>query len=769
MTILKLLSKKRISRALFKVCRINGFDSVAQIETYFSEHQSFDDLQWCGTQEKKELHALINSDLKKLASQWQIPTEILATPSIVRTADHILKQENLLHEHQMSIFKESLKIYEGTQPLIPSEIAKKLELYERYVRGRRRLAIKRIFQKLGALQPMKEDLLLNYNLDVAASLISIDEISARHINTRADTSFTPEFLGLLFGAYLQEQFSLLGEPEEVLAGNFLGHRHYWSRFYLVRKELTAVMDFDAFIQEVHTLVETRNSENGAIDFKRFVSYFTRNATTSQIEALVPVARKLLIKELGQHVNEDGNLVFQLKKIASVHLYLFEALDQLKVPSNPSAIRKKVNELYPEIYIDPLSFKKLMKAKWGFTNHRQAYGLKKWKQHRAGTAIIEEQSVLEEIKTKYPFNSKAYWQAHWEFQFIRLQKFAEAESRLPDKHGPEEEKKLFHFLVSQEQRIRIGKLEPWREIAFKEFRKRFPAKNRDYNDALWEENFQEFKEFVQKHLRLPRKCGPKEENRVYNWFSNNRYGISKGKLTPEKERQFSRFVNALSTKNRSHWELAWDKRFEELSLFVQTNHRLPKQEAPGEEDSLANWLRRQLRKNKQGELQPYQLLQLERLNKIEPPKPAIIHKELWEENWTSLRAFVDEQDRLPKLKPETREEKKLYSWLNIQTTRANKGLLSRGQKSRIVKIKAEYPYIKTVHHELDWDERYEVIRQFCWKHKRLPGRNNSTEEATLCHWWRNQYRRMKKGRLELRQKRMLKEIRDRYIYRKLKDI
>lgn len=165
--------------------------------------------------------------------------------------------------------------------------------------------------------------------------------------------------------------------------------------------------------------------------------------------------------------------------------------------------------------------------------------------------------------------------------------------------------------------------------------------------------------------------------------------------------------------------------------------------------------------KKGELQSYQLLQLEHLLKTDPPKPPIVIKERWEERWSELEAFAEAHSRLPKRNSGSSEEKSLYSWLNIQYTRANKGKLSRGQKTRIKKLKAQYPFIKTQHYKLDWDERLEEVREFTKTHGRLPGRNGPYRESLLNHWWRNQFRRKKKGRLDFRQIEQISMLKRRY--------
>src|SRR5690606_2922808 len=93
MTIIKLLGKKRITRQLFRVCRLNKFDSLSQIEEYYIEHGTFETLAFCGEEEKKELESLIDTGLLRFAAQWDLPKQLLKKNSVVLTADHLLKKK----------------------------------------------------------------------------------------------------------------------------------------------------------------------------------------------------------------------------------------------------------------------------------------------------------------------------------------------------------------------------------------------------------------------------------------------------------------------------------------------------------------------------------------------------------------------------------------------------------------------------------------------------------------------------------------------------
>ena len=123
----------------------------------------------------------------------------------------------LFPEDQSKVFKASLHIYSGKPLLSLSELAREMGRSEMRLFKARNYSLKRTLKLLRSLKLLNEDLLGNYELDVASNLITIDEAQAQRINEKAGTGFTPEFLSLLFGVHLESQYALLGEPVEVLA------------------------------------------------------------------------------------------------------------------------------------------------------------------------------------------------------------------------------------------------------------------------------------------------------------------------------------------------------------------------------------------------------------------------------------------------------------------------------------------------------------------------------------------------------------------------
>src|SRR5690606_18237832 len=240
--IVKLLAKKDISRQLFRVCRMHGFETRSQVERYFQEHGSFKGLNWISAEDIAELEGLVNADLLRLGRQWRLPEALLRSQSLVRITDHLL-ESSILPPERLQLLKASAKIYQNTRLRSVFEVAPEGGMAENNLKAVRTRTITALVKNLRSLQVLREDLLHGYDLDLTAPMIHIDEEWARQVNKESDTRFSSEFLGLLFGTYLEKKYALLGKPEEVLAGSYLGYRHCWSGFYLLRRDLASAFDF----------------------------------------------------------------------------------------------------------------------------------------------------------------------------------------------------------------------------------------------------------------------------------------------------------------------------------------------------------------------------------------------------------------------------------------------------------------------------------------------------------------------------------------------
>lgn len=759
----KLVGKKEISRELFKVCRINGFENLDQIEAYFEEHGSFDLLERCSLTVRRELESLLEIDLRRLASTWNIPAALANCGSVVRIADFLMHQE-LLTNGQMENFKAWFQIYKGEKPLSPYQVSEQRGIALNNLRHQRRRMISEVWEKLLSLKCIKDDLQRNYGLDPLSPLIVIDDALTGKINAKVKTNFTPAFLGFLLGAYLEEQFSSVGGREEVLSGNFVGSRYYWTRFYLVKKKLAAALDIETLVQESARLCRSADSGIRSLHFNPFVSHFIRvkDLSASDSEVLFAVAGEILFRELGLKPGKDGKLLFQQKTEAPLGRYCCEALQALGEVSSPSAIRSKIEELQPTVFVDPQKFAQTLLAEKAITGYKGLYGLRSWFPKGDGSLNLQDPGLLKEIREKNPKKDSEYWRAHWEQRCEELKEFVETEARLPKKRGNAAEKSLSIWLGEQLRKDK-AKLDSWQQELLEEILKGFPVTAEEKRKAQWVQKLEELYDFTASHKRLPRTIGDVQERRLYGWFWDQKGRIKKRKLPYQQQALIEEFERRypFQAKNK---ERDWDENFSRLKAFLKEHSFFPKTTGSPEEIRLYKWYKEQERRLEAGELDRKQHLGINEVAVYYHERPVPGALAPWEERFEEIEKFAELHSRLPQRGAANKKERSMGLFLHNQLHRLRHGKLTPERETLLKNLKQRYPFNRKIHWKVDWDERLEEVRQFAQAHGAPPGRTGTKEELTLNTWIRQQHRRLKAGNLNLHQQTLLKEFEEQYPFK-----
>lgn len=751
MPILKSLAKRQISRQLFKVCRLNKLETRSQVESYFLEHKDFSGLKWCGSQEVEELERFIDADLLRLELKWDLPRELLKSKSVVQLADLLLEKQ-LFQGHRTEVFKSSLRIYWGMPPRSLVEMASELETTEKLLYLGRNSSVKRMLTILQSLGTLHEDLLENYGLDGAADLLIIDDARAQQINAKAGTRFSPQFLSLLFGLHLREQFVLLGTPIEVLAGNFMGNQHYWSGFFLLKKKLAEALDLNALLQEAFRLLYTDDGEVRSLNFRNFVSFFA--GKTAPLDRLVPVAGEILRRELGLEVGKEGELKFPARRELLFRSYCYEALEALGKPTITVEIRLKMNELHPEAFMDPYAFDSVMLDKYGFTQYRQQYyGLKKWYPDSKGSLKGQDQVLLEGLRQEYSRSS--YRAERWQ----ALMDFVHKHSRLPKRGVKGGEGELRNFWKGQQNRARQGNYYPEHQEQLDELERRFSGKKKYIPLLDWDERYARVKAFTEAKGIPPQRATTGEEKILNNWLREQRQRMRKGQLEQRQEVLIKHYDELFPYKNRKYFEQLWDQRYRELEEFGKTHSRAPR-EYIKKEVFIERWYSHQRTQMSKGELTRRQHKLIQNFIDQYPLHGLEYRKGLWHERCTELEQFAEAHSHLPRYG--VKEDKKLNVWLTRQKQCGIQGKLDAAQLARLQRLTDTYE-VRGLR-EQHFYERLAELKDFIKVHSRLPLGRGPMEKC-IYGWFRTQLQRAESGILEPRQREQLLQLRDQYGTRK----
>jgi hypothetical protein len=358
-----------------------GAKSIPEIELYLSIIKDFVK-EVNESKEEKYLISLKNNFLiQHTFSTSKIPSEILETESIFLLTDFLLNQNFLFNENQTNIVKTALKIYKNQKELTLDDIAEKVNLTRERVRQIRVVCLEDLFNKLLFIQNFNDDLLQKYNIDINANQIEIDSELIDLINLKNLTYLSQEFITYILYTYLSNDFSLIGNIEDVMLPKYFNarKRHNWNNFFLIKNALVIEIDFNALVNDIDRRINERIEESYTFSFKSYLSKFLTNNKIEILDIAFPIAEKIVNEEFDLYLDLDENITFKRNTKKQVHEYALEALDQLGSPSKINLILDKVLELSPNYVTDEASLRAAMARRNGFVpiGRKSVFGLKKW--------------------------------------------------------------------------------------------------------------------------------------------------------------------------------------------------------------------------------------------------------------------------------------------------------------------------------------------------------------------------------------------------------
>lgn len=503
----------------------------------------------------------------------QIPSEILESESIFQLTDFLLNQNALFDKNQTIIIKKALNLFNNQKGLMLDEIAEQVDLSRERVRQIRKLCLDDLFQKLLFISNFNDDLFQKYSIDIESMYIEINTDILDKINQSNNTNFSKEFVTYILSAYLRENFTLVGNYEDVLQPKYFNSRnkHDWINFYLVDRKLASEIDFISLTNDISNRISDRIEESYSFNFKSYLSKFLTNNNINVLDLLFPICEKIINDEFEIYLNLDENINFKRNTYRQAHEYAYEALENLKKPSKVKEIFEKIIEIHPNYDTDEEKIRSSMKRKNGFVpiGRKSVYALKKWENElinfKGGTIrqIVEgylnrfdEPKTYEDI-TSYVLKFRPKSNLKSIVYNLKL-----------------EESGIFKFY----QNTRIG-------LSNKKYDKTFIiASNSNYSEKKsWEERFEMLQNFVLTEKRLPFSNGvPEKEIKLYRWLNVQKSKQNKGKLAKNKLEK----LNSLLTKYPSingRRRLNSNEKYQELISFVSNNHRLPSANKNGEEN------------------------------------------------------------------------------------------------------------------------------------------------------------------------------------------
>lgn len=530
---------------------------IAIVKDFFNEISKIDD--------DRQLTILRNQFLiQKTFGIKQIPNEILVSESIYKLTNFFLEKNAFFDSKETLILKKSLDVYENTEEITLEKIAELIDLSRERVRQLRRNCLEQFSTNFNFLKNFNDDLYSNYGIEENSSFIFVDDELKKRINKVNETVFSKSFLTYILYIYRSDDYSLIGNIEDVLQTNYFNHRnrHNWNSFYLVEKQISKSFSFESLLDDISSRYEERITETYTFNFKSYLSKFLTYDQIERLDEIMPIAEKIIFNELNIIIDLDDNISFQRNTSKLAYEYAYEALEQLGKPSKVKDIVFAVKQLHPNYETDEPKIRVSMKRKHGFVpvGRKSIFGLKKWENElenfKGGTIrTISKEFLLE-------FNEPQH-----------QKEIAKYVKQFRPKTNA---KSIYNNLYVDESRTFVFFENYFIGLTSKEYPDKFNilSKTAPSTKRTWEESLDDLKQFISENERLPFSSGcPEEEEKLYRWFNVQKGKVKKNKLNEHQaniiQSVVDKFEDSIGKRRTNN-----DERYVMLKMFVQEYSRLP---------------------------------------------------------------------------------------------------------------------------------------------------------------------------------------------------
>jgi superfamily II DNA or RNA helicase len=333
-------------------------------------------------------------------------------------------------------------------------------------------------------------------------------------------------------------------------------------------------------------------------------------------------------------------------------------------------------------------------------------------------------------------------APWNFWFGLLEVFIEQEghAEVSQRHITPEGYRLGTWVSNQ--RAAKDSLSPERKARLEAL----PGWVWDVLSEQWEEGFSQLKAFIERegHAKVSLRYKIPGRYRLGQWVSVQRK--AKDSLTPERKAR----LEALPGWSWDVLSEQWEEGFSQLKAFIERegHAKVPQNRKTTEERSLGIWVSTQ--RTVKDSLTPERKARLEAL-----PGwvwDARAHEEKWEEGFSQLKAFMEQEGHAKVLtNHKTQEGFRLGAW--ISTQRNSKDSLSPERKARLENLPG---WVWDTFSE-QWEEGFSQLKAFIERegHAKVSLRYKTSEGYSLGTWVSNQ--RVGKDRLSSERKARLEAL------------
>ena len=284
--------------------------------------------------------------IEKTFSINTIPYEILETQSIFRLVDFLISNDAIYEKKENAVFRKGLKIYNNQVESTLEEISLDIDVSKERARQLRVKCLEDLFVNFQFVKQMEDNLYEKYNIDQNQNIIFVDDALNKLINDSNNTNFSKEFNSIIIYSFISDNYDLVGDLADVLVPRYFNskERHNWENFYLVKKKISCLLNFNSFVDDIRRRMDARIDKSYNFNFNSYLFSFLDAINLNEINNVSKVAENILFYEFGISINANHTILFNRNSQKKSYEYAFEALKIIGIPSKVNDITKKIKEL-----------------------------------------------------------------------------------------------------------------------------------------------------------------------------------------------------------------------------------------------------------------------------------------------------------------------------------------------------------------------------------------------------------------------------------------
>ena len=284
---------------------------------------------------------------------------------------HILKQK----EKQLFYF-----LYTSTCTKSLEQIGIELNLGKERIRQLRIIFEDEVQDYFRFILSFNSQDLVAYNISADTHFKIIDKDFIQKINGSEDVNFNVLFYSIIFGLFLENSHSVLGDDENISGkGNYSNTIRY-KNCYLIEKSLFNSFSFETFTNDVNANLSNRITQTYALHFEGYLLQFIAPDGKQHLPSVKETCESILYNEFDLVVNNDGYIVFERNVRKTLPEYTLEILEELGKMTKVEDIVKAINKKYPELDTNEQSIRATLQREkdlYIYIGRTSTYGLKKW--------------------------------------------------------------------------------------------------------------------------------------------------------------------------------------------------------------------------------------------------------------------------------------------------------------------------------------------------------------------------------------------------------